>query len=140
MNNLRDIEASQEAEKIRNTSHLLRIREEILALAKLTKRNQQDLQKWDSAQAARLTSLRTKFEALQKEQAICTFQIETLKSLHFPEIRRRWYQIKKADQRSDQWIFDQRKTTFVTWLQSHRSDDGLFYISGRVCFSSHELR
>jgi hypothetical protein len=131
MAKLNELENSQEAEKIRDTSHLMRIREDILNLTKQTK---EDMQKWDSAQAARLTGLRIKFEMLQREQASCSFQIEILKSLHYPEIRRRWYQIREASNHSDRWIYDSQATTFVSWLESQQSDDGLYYISGKVSF------
>jgi hypothetical protein len=129
MAKLEELDASQEAEKIRDTSHLMRIRDDILNLSKETQKN---IQKWDSAQAACLTALRIKFEMLQREHTLCAYQIAVLKSLHFPDIRRRWYQITQADQLSNEWIYDRQATTFVSWLESDNTDDGLYYIAGRV--------
>jgi len=123
---LKQLEASQEAENIRSLSYLSTIREDILELVK------QEGQKHDSAQAARLTSLSMKFEVLLKEQTSASYQIAVLKSLHFPEIRKRWYNIKAADQRSNEWIYERQRTSFVSWLESEAPNDAIFYITGKV--------
>lgn len=70
---------------------------------------------------------------LQREHTLCAYQIAVLKSLHFPEMRRRWYQITQADQLSNEWIYDRQATTFISWLENDEPDDGLYYIVGRVC-------
>ncbi|KAI1289031.1 hypothetical protein F5Y03DRAFT_378532 [Xylaria venustula] len=83
-------------------------------------------------QSAQLTSLKTKLEVLQQERDICSRQNKVLRSLYYPEIRRRWIQIRDADQRSNEWIYDSRQTSFVSWLESKREGDSLFYITGRA--------
>ena len=115
---------------IQDGSKLDLIREDIL---RLTKQTQHNNEMRAATQGAQLVSLKTKFEILQREQATCTRQVKILESLYFPELRRRWYQIRKSDQRSNEWIYDPQQTSFVSWLESENKDDGLFYITGRVC-------
>jgi hypothetical protein len=130
MAKLEAIEASHKKMGIQDGSKLNLIREDILCL---TKQTQQKNEMRAAIQGAQLASLKTKFEILQREQATCTRQVKVLESLYFPELRRRWYQIRKADQRSNEWVYDPQQTSFVSWLESERKDDGLFYITGRVC-------
>lgn len=129
MRKLKDLEASQDAENVRHISHMTQIRDDILSLSE---KPQRDFQKWDSTQAARLTALGLKFDVLMKEQISCTYQLEVLKSLHFREIRKRWYGIKTADQMSNEWIYDSKKASFTSWLKSDAPGDGIFYITGKV--------
>jgi hypothetical protein len=111
---------------------MTQIRDDILSLSEKTPR---DLQKWESTQAARLTALGLKFDVLLKEQTSCTYQLEVLRSLHFREIRKRWYGIKTADQMSNEWIYDSRRASFTSWLESDAPNDGIFYITGKVLHS-----
>jgi hypothetical protein len=129
MTKLEEIEASYKRMGIQDGSKLDLIREDIL---RLTKQTQQNNEMRAATQGAQLVSLKTKFEILQREQDTCTRQIKVLESLYFPELRRRWYQIRKADQRSNEWVYDPQQTSFVSWLESENKDDGLFYITGRV--------
>lgn len=124
---LEEIEASYKRMDIQDGSKMDLIREDIL---RLTKKTQQNNEMRAATQGAQLVSLKTKFEILQREQATCTRQIKVLESLYFPELRRRWYQIQKADQRSNEWVYDSQQTSFVSWLE--KKDDGLFYITGKV--------
>lgn len=132
MGRLKELEASQDAENVRHVSHMTQIRDDILNLSEKTPR---DLQKWESTQAARLTALGLKFDVLLKEQTSCTYQLEVLRSLHFREIRKRWYGIKTADQMSNEWIYDSRRASFTSWLESDAPNDGIFYITGKVLHS-----
>ena len=130
MAKLEEIEASHKRMGIQDGSKLDLIREDIL---RLTNQTQQNNEMRAATQSAQLASLKTKFEILQREQATCTRQIKVLESLYFPELRRRWYQIRKADRRSNEWVYDSQQTSFVSWLESEKKEDGLFYITGRVC-------
>ena len=129
MMRLKQLEASQDAENVRHVSHMTQIRDDILALSQ---KSQQDIQRWDATQAARLTTLGLKFDVLLKEQASCTYQLDVLRSLHFREIRKRWYNIKEADRFSNEWMYDPRRTSFISWLESEAPGDGIFYITGKV--------
>ena len=82
---------------------------------------------------ARLSSLKTKLDVLPKEHNACIQQNKTIRSLYFPEIRRRWSHIPHADEASNAWVFDEERTPFVEWLNSKEKSDGLFCITGRVC-------
>ncbi|RYP08545.1 hypothetical protein DL765_008750 [Monosporascus sp. GIB2] len=126
---LAEIEASHKKMEIQDGSKLNLIREDIL---RLTKQTQQNSEMRAAAQAAQLASLKTKLDILQREQSTCARQIKVLESLYFPELRRRWSQIRKADQRSNEWIYDRQQTSFMSWLESQKKGDGLFYITGRA--------
>ncbi|KAJ8126063.1 hypothetical protein O1611_g7575 [Lasiodiplodia mahajangana] len=82
--------------------------------------------------AGALQDLNTKLAMLQREQSLCVMQIKTLQSLYFPELRRRWRQIRNAEQRSNEWIYDSKHTSFVSWLESEKMGDVFFYITGRA--------
>ncbi|KAF2967776.1 hypothetical protein GQX73_g5820 [Xylaria multiplex] len=129
MADLEEIKAYHKDMGIRGGSKLDLILEDILRLTKQTKQNSEMLA---TTQAAQLTSLRTKLEILQIEQRNCDKQIKVLKSLHFPEILRRWHQIHEADHESNKWVYDPQQTTFVSWLESQEKGDGLFYITGKA--------
>ncbi|KAH8749153.1 hypothetical protein BGZ57DRAFT_935097 [Hyaloscypha finlandica] len=128
MAKLAEIEASHKKMDIQDGSTLNLIREDILHLTRQTQHNSEMRA---AAQAAQLASLKTKLDILQIEQSTCTRQIKVLESLYFPELRRRWYQIRKADQRSNEWIYDPQHTSFVSWLESQKKGNGLFYNTGR---------
>ncbi|KAI2631192.1 hypothetical protein GGS21DRAFT_168574 [Xylaria nigripes] len=138
---LAEIEASQRKMHIQNVSKLDVIRNEILSLAGQTQPYQQTQSGQQAqpgsgmraeSQAERLISLKMQLDMLQREQSNCSLQIQVLESLYFPELRRRWYQIRNAAQRSNQWIYDPRQTSFVSWLESQRKGDCFFYITGRA--------
>ncbi|KAI0455070.1 hypothetical protein F5B21DRAFT_212695 [Xylaria acuta] len=129
MAKLAEIGASQKEMQIQDGSKLDLILNDILDLVKQT---QLKSEMRTAAQTAQLTSLKTKLDILQREQFTCTLQIRVLESLYFPEIRRRWFQIRDADQRSNEWIYDPQQTAFVSWLESQTKGDGLFYITGRA--------
>ncbi|KAI0441725.1 hypothetical protein F4803DRAFT_407988 [Xylaria telfairii] len=129
MAKLEEIETSVKTH-IENGSNLGHIRDDILLT--LTNRTKLSGEIEAATQAERLASIKTKLEMLEKEQYICATQIKILKSLYFPELRRRWHQIRDADIRSNEWIYDAGKTSFVSWLESQRQGDSFFYITGRA--------
>ena len=108
------------------------LRKDILLVAEQARH---DSESETAAQAELLLGLKTKLDALQEEQSDCVRRIKILESLYFPELPRRWRQIQKADQQSNEWIYD-HPSSFVSWLESQDRNDGLFYITGRVCISS----
>lgn len=116
---------------IQHESSLDVIRDDIL---QLTREAQQNIKMQAMNHKAQLLSLKANLEKLRNEQLTCARHIAILRSLHFPEIRRRWYQIERADRRSNEWIFDPEETPFTPWLESLQRKDNLFYITGRVSF------
>jgi hypothetical protein len=80
-----------------------------------------------------LTNAVAKLEVIQKEQAPSLREIEVIRSLYFKEVFRRFEKIPVADTMSNEWIFDSQRTTFTSWLESSKANDGLYYIFGRVC-------
>lgn len=126
MNKLAYIETAHEKLEIQGAWQLDIIRKDILHL---TKENQ----KRAETQAAQLVSLKTKLDALQKQQSSCNEQIKVLESLYFRDIRRRWRQIRQADQQSNEWTYNHREISFVSWLKSREKGDNMFYITGKVC-------
>jgi hypothetical protein len=87
-----------------------------------------------STQIAELASLKTKLDIMQKEHLNCIKQTDMIRSLYLPVLRRRWNQIPQADQTSNAWVFDTSVTSFKPWLEGNVQADGLFCITGRVCF------
>ncbi|KAJ3572627.1 hypothetical protein NPX13_g4985 [Xylaria arbuscula] len=83
-------------------------------------------------QHQQLTNLKAHLDNLFREQTICAQHIKLLKSLYFPELRRRWRQIPEAETQTNEWIYDPQKTSFLSWLESQNDDDGLFYITGKA--------
>ncbi|KAI0414753.1 hypothetical protein F5X98DRAFT_348474 [Xylaria grammica] len=129
MASLAEIKGYREKMGVIGGSKLDEILEDIRHSAKQIR---QDSEMRAATQLAQLTSLKTKLEVLQQERDVCTRQNKVLRGLYFPEIRRRWIQIRDADRRSNEWIYDSRQTSFVSWLESKREEDGLFYITGRA--------
>ncbi|KAJ3502479.1 hypothetical protein NM208_g16719 [Fusarium decemcellulare] len=78
-------------------------------------------------QAARLTSLGTKMASLEKELETCQRQTSAIRSLYFPEIKRRWSQIPGSESMTNNWLFDPSLTSFSSWLDG---DGGIYCISG----------
>ncbi|PHH91795.1 hypothetical protein CDD83_10291 [Cordyceps sp. RAO-2017] len=81
-------------------------------------------------QLTQLNSIKTELRALESEKTICHKQSRIIKSLYFPELRRRWSQITDADQFTNSWLFDRSKTNFLDWLESQH-DERVFWITGR---------
>ncbi len=84
-------------------------------------------------EASRLTLLAHLKECLasfEEERLLRRHQSAVIKSLYFPEIRRRWDQVPQAEERTNAWLFDQNKTGFLKWLES---GSGIFWITGKVC-------
>ncbi|KAJ0416987.1 hypothetical protein BJY00DRAFT_217081 [Aspergillus carlsbadensis] len=129
MTKLVDIETSHKTMDVASESKLDLIRQDIL---RLTTQTQLDNDKREAIQVAQLASLRIKLDVLQREQSACARQIAVLKSLYFPELRRRWHQIREADRRSNNWIYDSEKTSFVEWLEHQGQNDTVYYITGRA--------
>ncbi|KAI1175867.1 hypothetical protein F4777DRAFT_548909 [Nemania sp. FL0916] len=116
---LKEIKAAYKEMNVEHDQKLDRIRDELVILIETTGTLQ-------------LANFRDKLEMLRHEQATCVQQIKVLESLYFMEIRRRWHQIHDADQRSNEWIYDPKQTSFVPWLESQNRKDDLFYITGRA--------
>lgn len=119
----------QQVEGIAQSSKLDSVRDEIM---RLTSQNEHSREKQLETQTAVLISLITKLNFLRNEHLVALEQLETLKSLYFPEFRRRHDQIPIAEHRTNKWIHDPNKTAFAAWLGSSQQDDGLFYIFGKV--------
>lgn len=80
---------------------------------------------------AELQSLKIKLEMLENELTLCDKQAEVIKSLYFEEIKRRWSQIRKAEEKTNSWLFDSSKTSFASWAES-KEVSSIYYISGLV--------
>ncbi|KAI1283986.1 hypothetical protein F5Y07DRAFT_96079 [Xylaria sp. FL0933] len=130
MAKLAQIESSHRRMEIQNESKLHSIRSDLLSLSEDQTRLNNPVQA--AARGNRLIDIKAKLDLLQGEQSSCTLQIKVLESLYFPELSRRWHQIKNADIQSNAWIFDPEKTSFVSWLEGRRQGDGFFYITGRA--------
>lgn len=52
-----------------------------------------------------------------------------LRSLQFASIRRRHGDIQEAHERTLEWLFDEKGTSFVSWLENGR---GVYWINGLV--------
>ncbi|KAI1347005.1 hypothetical protein F5Y01DRAFT_296381 [Xylaria sp. FL0043] len=130
MAKLAQIEASHKRMDIQNGSKLNSIRSDLLSLSRDRTRLNSPVQ--TAARGTQLTDIKTKLDMLQGEQSSCTMQIKVLESLYFPELSRRWHQIKKADIQSNEWIYDPEQTSFVSWLEGQRQGDGFFYVTGRA--------
>jgi hypothetical protein len=130
MKRLGEIQKSQAKFQVQGESGINLIRDDILRLTKITL-PKGDIH--DASQTAELTSLYSKLVALNREQARCTHQMSILKSLYFADLSRRWSRIVDAADASNEWMFDRQRIPFMMWLESSDEDDGLFYITGRVC-------
>ncbi|KAI0521935.1 hypothetical protein F5B22DRAFT_643516 [Xylaria bambusicola] len=104
----------------------------ILALTNQNQEAQGHQQTQSYQQIAGLGDLKKSLEQFRKEQKLCAQQLEILKSLYFPELRRRWSQIPKAELRTNEWVYEPEKTSFLSWLESLEDGDGLFYITGKA--------
>ncbi|KAF3001351.1 hypothetical protein E8E13_006193 [Curvularia kusanoi] len=129
LNRLKEIELRQQEEGIKQTSNLNSVKDNII---QLINQNESWNEKQIETQKLMFADLITSLNHLREERIMALKQIEVLRSLHFPEIRRRHDQIPAAEHRTNQWIYNPTKTAFATWLESSKSDDGLFYIFGKA--------
>lgn len=81
------------------------------------------------AQGEQRAALKEHLDLLEQERITCQRQSRVIRSLYFPELRRRWSQITDADQFTNAWLFDPTRTNFVEWL---KDGDGIYWISGKV--------
>ena len=101
------------------------IRDDILQLAS----------KDDSAEesgVATLTLLKGHLESLETERALRRRQAALIKSLYFPEIRRRWEGVAGAGESTLMWLFDRDQIDFLDWLER---GNGIYWVAGKVCRS-----
>lgn len=82
-----------------------------------------------------LQSLEMKLRMLKNELTLCDKQAEVIKSLYFEEIKRRWSQIPKAEEKTNCWLFDRSRTSFASWAES-KEVASVYYISGWVSSES----
>jgi hypothetical protein len=118
----------QESLEMKYDAKMELIRGEILSIVT------QDRASSASSQIAELASLKTKLDIMQKEHLNCIKQADIIRSLYLPVLRRRWNLIPQADRTSNAWVFDTSATSFRLWLESGPHADGLYCITGRVCF------
>lgn len=134
MSRLKTIEKSHHEMKINYEPKLDIIRDEILRLASNHQENDELLA---TTKTARLTSLKTKLDTLEKEHMIIDKQSKVIESLYFPELHRRWSKIQKANEATNAWLFDPELTSFMHWLELQ---DGIYWITGKVCFDEPSPR
>ncbi|KAI8664187.1 hypothetical protein NCS55_00926500 [Fusarium keratoplasticum] len=119
---LSDLNALRESQRqlgINYDSKLDGIQKDILRLAADNRR----------AQGEQLAALKEHLDLLEQERITCQRQSRIIRSLYFPELRRRWSQITDADQFTNAWLFDPTRTNFVEWL---KDGDGIYWISGKA--------
>lgn len=78
---------------------------------------------------ATLDVLSTSLRLMMKEDAAAVTTQRILDSLVFPEIDARQSQIDKAHAETFQWIFEDKKTAFASWL---RNGNGTFWMGGKA--------
>lgn len=99
----------------------------IAAITNMSKRSATD----PIIREAELYNLKMKLEMLETELNLCDKQAKVIKSLYFEEIKRRWSQIPKAEEKTNSWLFDRSKTSFASWAESQEVSS-IYYISGLV--------
>lgn len=119
MSDLDAIRESQRQLGINYDSKLDGIQKDILRLAADNRK----------AQGEQLTALKEHLDLLEQERITCQRQSSVIRSLYFPELRRRWSQITDADRFTNAWLFDPTRTNFADWL---KGGDGIYWISGKV--------
>ncbi|KAI1362569.1 hypothetical protein F5Y08DRAFT_311690 [Xylaria arbuscula] len=129
LNSLAEIRVSYSELDVQHSSKLDSITQDILAL---TKQTQEANEYQQIHRRQQLANLKAHLENLFREQAMCAQRIKLLKSLYFPELRRRWHQIPEAEKQTNEWIYDPQKTLFLSWLESQKDGDALFYITGKA--------
>ncbi|KAI8716496.1 hypothetical protein NCS52_00943700 [Fusarium sp. LHS14.1] len=119
---LSDLNALRESQRqlgINYDSKLDSIQKDILRLAADNRK----------AQGEQLVALKRHLDLLEQERITCQRQSRVVRSLYFPELRRRWSQITDADQFTNAWLFDPTRTNFVELLNN---GDGIYWISGKA--------
>lgn len=61
-------------------------------------------------------SLLLKLNAFTRERNSCITRLKVLKSLYFPELRRRFADITNAEANTLKWLYDRSETSFSHWL------------------------
>jgi hypothetical protein len=107
-------------------TRLENIQQNILQLTKVD-------QDADSELPSTLALLKDCLESFEAERALRRRQTSLVKSLYFPELRRRWDGVVDADEMTNTWLFDRSKTSFLNWLES---GSGIYWITGKACRSS----
>lgn len=82
-----------------------------------------------SAMSDSLTSLKTKLAVFVQDHEQYKYQVRMVKSLHFPEMRGREFQINDSHINTDKWVFVSSRTTFSNWLES---GSGIYWVKGLV--------
>ncbi|KAM0417168.1 hypothetical protein ACHAPT_012805 [Fusarium lateritium] len=77
---------------------------------------------------AQVTSLRTKLEKLDQEAERQRREAQVIESLYFRNLQKRCEDIKTADSSTNSWLYESRRTSFSSWLESDTRD--IFCISG----------
>ncbi|KAL1849363.1 hypothetical protein Daus18300_013294 [Diaporthe australafricana] len=72
-------------------------------------------------------SLKLKLNAFTREHDSCVTRLKVLKSLYFPELKRRFADITDAEANTLGWLHDPSKTSFTQWLASQH---GIYWING----------
>ena len=100
-------------------------------IIRLVDQTDQAAQREEASRLAQLGRLKEVLAEFEEERMLRRRQSAVIKSLYFPEIRRRWDQVPQADDHTDAWLFDPNKTGFLEWLES---GNGIFWITGKVSF------
>lgn len=72
-------------------------------------------------------SLLLKLNALTRERNTCVSRLKVLKSLYFPELKRRFTDITNAEANTLDWLYGESETSFPYWLSSQH---GIYWING----------
>lgn len=84
----------------------------------------------NTALSANLASLITKLVTLSEDRALWDRQFQIIKSLYFPELKRRESDIIAAHIKTEKWLYVRNRTTFPEWLENGK---GIYWIQGLVC-------
>lgn len=90
---------------------------------------QQNVQLKTDAHMEGLQRTISELNSLSDELKHVKRQEKVLRSLQFSEIRRRQGDIRKAHEKTLEWIFDEKTTGFVNWL--HKGQ-GVYWVNGLV--------
>lgn len=123
MSKLRAIQSTQTEYGINHEAQFDRIRRDILDLAMV---RQQDGEIQIATQVARLDSLNTKLAYLLEEYTLSPFITRSSKVCTSAKY------IEGSDKDSNDWIYEEELTPYVTWLESGSQKDSMFYIQGKV--------
>jgi hypothetical protein len=112
------LKRSQEEFEIKYDSKLDNIQQNILQLVESKQ-----------VREGQLAALKEHLDSLAREGAVCRKQYRVIRSLYFPELPRRWSEIRNADKFTNDWLFDSSKTNFLMWL---KGGNGIYWINGKV--------